>query len=334
MLKNNICLKVVLIGYGSIGKRHVSNLLKMSKIEIIICTKQKIRNPSTKKIKIVKSISDCIKEKPDIGIVSNESSFHLKIAIKLASAGIDLFVEKPLSNSLSGTKELVSMIKKNNLVTQMGCQLRFHKCLKEIKQLVLNKKLGKIISVRAECGSYLPDWHPSEDYRKSYASRKDLGGGVILTNIHEIDYLYWFFGEITEVFSIAKNSGNLKISVDDLAVGILKFKNNIIGEIHLDYLQKPENRNCKIVGTKGTLVWESETNLVKFYDNKNKKWSKVFKWSNYDRNQMFKEEIDHFINCVKNRRQSINPIEKDGIITTKIALAMMKSSKTYKVIKI
>lgn len=334
MLKNNICLKVVLIGYGSIGKRHVSNLLKMSKIEIIICTKQKIRNPSTKKIKIVKSVSDCIKEKPDIGIVSNESSFHLKIAIKLASAGIDLFVEKPLSNSLSGTKELVSMIKKNNLVTQMGCQLRFHKCLKEIKQLVLNKKLGKIISVRAECGSYLPDWHPSEDYRKSYASRKDLGGGVILTNIHEIDYLYWFFGEITEVFSIAKNSGNLKISVDDLAVGILKFKNNIIGEIHLDYLQKPENRNCKIVGTKGTLVWESETNLVKFYDNKNKKWSKVFKWSNYDRNQMFKEEIDHFINCVKNRRQSINPIEKDGIITTKIALAMMKSSKTYKVIKI
>lgn len=334
MLKNNICLKVVLIGYGSIGKRHVSNLLKMSKIEIIICTKQKIRNPSTKKIKIVKSVSDCIKEKPDIGIVSNESSFHLKIAIKLASAGIDLFVEKPLSNSLSGTKELVSMIKKNNLVTQMGCQLRFHKCLKEIKQLVLNKKLGKIISVRAECGSYLPDWHPSEDYRKSYASRKDLGGGVILTNIHEIDYLYWFFGEITEVFSIAKNSGNLKISVDDLAVGILKFKNNIIGEIHLDYLQKPENRNCKIVGTKGTLVWESETNLVKFYDNKNKKWSKVFKWSNYDRNQMFKEEIDHFINCVKNRRQSINPIEKDGIITTKIALAMMKSSKTCKVIKI
>lgn len=334
MLKNNICLKVVLIGYGSIGKRHVSNLLKISKIEIIICTKQKIRNPSTKKIKIVKSVSDCIKEKPDIGIISNESSFHLKIAIKLASAGIDLFVEKPLSNSLSGTKELVSMIKKNNLVTQMGCQLRFHKCLNEIKQLVLNKKLGKIISVRAECGSYLPDWHPSEDYRKSYASRKDLGGGVILTNIHEIDYLYWFFGEITEVFSIAKNSGNLKISVDDLAVGILKFKNNIIGEIHLDYLQKPENRNCKIVGTKGTLVWESETNLVKFYDNKNKKWSKVFKWSNYDRNQMFKEEIDHFINCVKNRRQSINPIEKDGIITTKIALAMMKSSKTCKVIKI
>ena len=327
-------MKVVLIGYGSIGKRHVSNLLKISKIEIIICTKQKIRNPSTKKIKIVKSVSDCIKEKPDIGIISNESSFHLKIAIKLASAGIDLFVEKPLSNSLSGTKELVSMIKKNNLVTQMGCQLRFHKCLNEIKQLVLNKKLGKIISVRAECGSYLPDWHPSEDYRKSYASRKDLGGGVILTNIHEIDYLYWFFGEITEVFSIAKNSGNLKISVDDLAVGILKFKNNIIGEIHLDYLQKPENRNCKIVGTKGTLVWESETNLVKFYDNKNKKWSKVFKWSNYDRNQMFKEEIDHFINCVKNRRQSINPIEKDGIITTKIALAMMKSSKTCKVIKI
>ena len=102
----------------------------------------------------------------------------------------------------------------------------------------------------------------------------------------------------------------------------------------MDYLQKPENRNCKIVGTKGTIVWESESNLVKWYDNKNKKWFKVFKWSNYDRNEMFKEEIDHFINCVNSRKKSINPIEKDGIITTKIALAMMKSSKTRKMIKI
>ena len=334
MLKNIICLKIALIGYGSIGKRHVSNLLRMPNVEIIICTKQKIKNPSIKKIKIVKCISDCLKEKPDIGIISNESSYHVKVAIKLANEGVDLFIEKPLSNSLVGTKELLRIVKKNNLITQMGCQLRFHKCIKEIKQLISSKKLGKIISVRAECGSYLPDWHPSEDYTKSYASKKELGGGVVLTNIHEIDYLYWFFGEITEVFSIVKNSGSLKISSDDFAVGLLKFKNNIIGEIHLDYLQKPENRNCKIIGTKGTLVWESKTNIVKWFDNENEKWIKVFKWNNYDRNLMFKEEINHFINCVNNRKKSINPIETDGLITTKIALAILKSSKSRKMIKI
>ena len=327
-------MKIAVIGYGSIGKRHVSNLLRISNVEIIICTKQKIKNPSIKKIKIVKSISDCLKEKPDIGIISNESSHHVKVAIKLANAGMDLFIEKPLSNSLIGTKELLRIIRKKNLITQMGCQFRFHKCIKEIKQLISNKKLGKIISVRSECGSFLPDWHPYEDYSKSYAAREELGGGVVLTNIHEIDYLYWFFGEITEVFSIVKNSGSLKISADDFAVGVLKFKNDIIGEIHLDYLQKPENRNCKIIGTKGTLVWESETNLVKWYDNKKNKWIKVFKWNNYDRNLMFREEINHFINCVNDRKKSINPLELDGIITTKVALAMMKSSKTRKIIKI
>jgi len=327
-------LKVAVIGYGSVGKRHVSNLLRMPNLEIIICTKQKIENPSIKKIKIVKSISECLKEEPDVGIISNESSYHVKIAIKLANAGIDLFIEKPLSSSLIGTKELLRIVRKKNLITQIGCQLRFHKCIKEIKQVISSKKLGKVISVRSECGSFLPDWHPSEDYSKSYAARKELGGGVVLTNIHEIDYLYWFFGEITEVFSIVKNSGSLKISADDFAVGVLKFKNDIIGEIHLDYLQKPENRNCKIIGTKGTLVWESETNLVKWYDNKKNKWIKVFKWNNYDRNLMFREEINHFINCVNDRKKSINPLELDGIITTKVALAMMKSSKTRKIIKI
>jgi predicted dehydrogenase len=334
LLENIVCLKVAVIGYGSIGKRHVSNLLGMPNIEIIICTKQKLKNPSIKKIIIVKSISDCLKEKPDIGIISNESSYHVKVAIKLANAGIDLFIEKPLSISLIGTKKLLTIVREKEIITQIGCQLRFHKCIKEIKQLISSKKLGKIISVRSECGSFLPDWHPNEDYSKSYAARKELGGGVVLTNIHEIDYLYWFFGEVTEVFSIVKNSGTLKISADDFAVGILKFKNNIIAEIHLDYLQKPENRNCKIIGTKGTLVWESKTNLVKLFDNKKEKWIKVFKWNNYDRNLMFREELDHFINCVNKRKKSINPIEIDGMDTTKIALAMMKSSKVRKIIKV
>ncbi len=334
MLKNTICLKVAIIGYGSIGKRHVSNLLKISNVEIIICTKQKIKNPSIKKIKIVKSISDCLKEKPDIGIISNESSHHIKDAIKLANGGIDLFIEKPLSSSLIGTKELLRIIRKKNLITQMGCQLRFHKCVKEIKRLISSKKLGKVISVRSECGSFLPDWHPNEDYSKSYAARKELGGGVVLTNIHEIDYLYWFFGNVSKVFSITGNYSELKISADDLCAGILEFKNNIIAELHLDYFQKPDFRSCKIIGTKGTVIWDSNTNNVMLYDNNKNKWIKILKWTKYDRNLMFKEEIKHFLDCVKKRKTTINPIEKDGLDTLKIALAIIKSSKSRKLEKI
>jgi len=326
-------LKILVVGYGSIGKRHVQNLLKISGLEIIICTKQKINKPS-KKIKLFKSLKDCIKEEPDIGIIANESNLHIQTAITLANTGMDLFIEKPLSNSLKESKELLKIIKKKKLVTQVGCQLRFHKCIKKIKEIILENKLGEIISIKVECGSYLPDWHPYEDYKKSYAAKDELGGGVVLTNIHEIDYLYWFLGGVKEIFSLTGNYSELKISADDFSTGIIKFNSGTIAEFHLDYFQKPEYRSCKIIGTKGTLIWDSDSNIIKLFDHKKDRWSIVFKWNNYDRNFMFKQEIIHFLKCVKNREKSINPIEKDGMETTRIALSIIKSSKTKKWIKI
>ena len=327
-------MKIAVIGFGSIGKRHVQNLLSIPHMQIVICTKQKIMNPSPDRVRIVSSISECLKEKPDVSIIANVSNLHVPIAIKLARAGVDLFIEKPLSNSLKQTKELAALIGKKKIITQMGCQFRFHKCIKEIKQLILSKKIGRVISVRVECGSFLPDWHPYEDYTKNYAARDDLGGGVVLTNIHEIDYLYWFFGEVLEVFSVTGKYSDLKISADDLSVAIIKFKNNVIAELHLDYFQKSEFRSCKVIGTKGTAYWDSEANTVMLYDNKKNKWIKVLEESIHDRNSMFKEELNHFLSCVRKRKTTINPLEIDGIKTLKIGLAIVKSSKAKKVIRL
>ncbi len=326
-------MKIAVIGFGSVGKRHVRNLLSISNVQIVICTKQKIVNPSPSRVRVVSSVSECLNEKPDVAIIANVSNQHVPIAIKFARAGADLFIEKPLSNSLKGTKELTSLIRKRKLITQMGCQFRFHKCLKEIKKLISSKKLGKVISARVECGSFLPDWHPYEDYTKSYAAREEIGGGVVLTNIHEIDYLHWFFGDASEVFSMTGRYSHLKISSDDLSAAIIKFKNNVIAELHLDYFQKPEFRSCKVIGTKGTAYWDSDANTLMLHDNKKNKWIKVSEWSNYDRNSMFKEEMTHFLNCIKKRKVTINPAEVDGIKTLKMGLAIIKSSKAKKVIK-
>ena len=292
-----------------------------------------IINPSPKKVRIVNSISDCLKEKPDAGIVANVTNLHVKTAIKLANAGVDLFIEKPLSDSINDTKDLLDIIRKKKLVTQIGCQMRFHKCIKKIKELISSNRVGKILSVKVECGSFLPDWHPNEDYSKSYASRSDLGGGVVLTCIHEIDYLYWMFGDVSEVFSITGKFSNLKISAHDLSASIIKFKKNIVVELHLDYFQKPSFRSCKIIGTKGIIYWNSNTNIVKLYDNNKDEWIEILKWTNYDRNLMYKEEIKNFLICVKKRKSTINPI-CDGLTTLKIGLAVIKSAKTKRMVKL
>lgn len=323
-----------MVGYGSIGKRHVDNLIKFTNVQIIICTKNReAHNLGQKRIKVFSSLTNALHEKPDVGIVCNETSFHVKTAIKLVEHNCNLFIEKPLSHSLDGTKKLLSLIKKKKLTSMVGCNMRFHKCINKIKKIIDSGSLGRIISVRAENGSYLPNWHPWENYRISYASNKGLGGGVVLTQIHEIDYLYWFFGKVTDVVSFTGKFSDLKLNVEDLSAILLKFQKNITAEIHLDYFQQPEFRNCKVVGTKGTLYWDSDTNKIRYYNNLKKKWFTEFTYVNYQRNEMFVDELKYFLNCVKNKKITMNPVE-EGLETLRIALAAKKSSSTRKFITI
>ena len=327
-------MKFLIAGYGSIGKRHLKNILSNSNSKIIIYSKRKdLSNLEKKNIKVSNSLDKCLDENPNAALITNETSNHIPISKKLAQAGLDLFIEKPLSNSLKSVSDVIKITKNKKLMTLMGCNLRFHDCIKKIKSLIEQQKIGKIISVQVECGTYLPDWHPNEDYSKGYSARDDLGGGVVLTCIHEIDYLYWFFGEVQEVFSITGKFSNLKLKSSDLSAIIMKFRNNVIAEVHLDYFQKPETRSCKIIGTKGTIVWNSTTNEVKLYNLKNKKWSTKLKINNYKKNDMYKKELAHFIQCIKQKKKSKNDISQ-GKYVLKIALGIIKSSKLKKVVTI
>jgi|TARA_B100001013_G_scaffold187798_1_gene113309 predicted dehydrogenase len=323
-------MKVLIVGLGSIGKRHLKNILSTTDCEIIVYSKHTNLKSSVKKnVKIFNTLDACLSEKPDVAFITNETAYHIPIAKKLAKAGLDLFIEKPLSNTIENVNELSKIVEKKKTVTLIGCNLRFDSCIRKIKSLIEQKVVGKIISVKVECGTYLPDWHPDENYTNSYAARDDLGGGVVLTCIHELDYLYWFFGKVKEVFSVTGQFSNLKIDTSDLSATILKFQSDIIAEVHLDYFQKPEIRSCKIIGTKGTIYWDSLTNEVKVYDFLKTKWTSKLKIKKYQKNEMYVKELKHFIQCVNRKEKSINDLSQ-GNYLLKVALEIIKSSKLKK----
>jgi len=329
---------VLIVGYGSIGKKHLENFLQFKDIQLTVYTKRNdLQLLRENGIKISDSLTECLKENPDVGVITNETSLHIPIAIKLAKEGLDLFLEKPLSNSLKDVEKLRAIVKKKKLITQIGCNLRFHPCIKKIKSLIEHQKIGRIISAQVQNYSYLPDSHRWEDYRKSYAARKDLGGGVILTNaIHEIDYLYWFFQEVENVISISGKFSDLDIKAEDYVSGLLKFKNKIIGELHMDYFQRPDFRSCKIRGTEGEIYWNSDDNCVNIYNINKKKWETKFDNGfshNLDTYSSYVEELKHFLKCVKHRKETINDLEQ-GVRTLKIALAIKKASKLMKSVNV
>ena len=326
-------MKAVIVGYGSIGKRHSENISKFKNIQCFVVTNRKGVKVPSKNFQKFNSLDKCLKLKPDIGFVTNESSIHIKTAIKLANAGCHIFVEKPLSHNNFQIKKLLKLVRQKNLVTLMGCNFRFHPCLIKIKKLISSKKIGRIIFVQAEHGSFLPDWHPLEDYRTSYAARKELGGGVVLTSIHEIDYLFWLLGNVKEVYSVTGKFSDLHMNADDLSSTILKFKNNVVGEVHLDHFQRSFKRGCKIVGTNGTITWDSRANMVKLFNNKTKKWTVVMKLKNFDFNSTYVDEIVHFLECVKKNKKTTNAL-KEGVIIQNIALAILQSSRKKKMVKL
>ena len=327
-------LKALVFGYGSIGKRHIENLSKIKNMEIIVCTKRKYdKFLKQKNCKIFSSIHDCIQEKPTFAIITNETSYHIKSAVILAKFVIHLLIEKPLSNNLSNTEKLLKIVKTKKLILLIGSNLRFHPSVILMKKMILKGTLGNILSVHVENGSFLPDWHPNQNYKISYSARDELGGGVVLTCIHEIDYLYWLFGTVNDVYSITGNFSNLDINTDDLSSIILKFKNKIIVEAHLDYFQQPSVRGCKIIGTKGTLVWDMKKNSLLFYNIRKKKWITKLKMPNFNLNDTYVDELNHFISCIKYNKKPITDID-DGIYSLKIALAIKKSSKLKKSVSI
>ena len=199
--------------------------------------------------------------------------------------------------------------------------------------MVDQQKIGKIISAQVQTCSYLPDYHPWENYRRGYAARKDLGGGIILTQIHEIDYMYWLFQEVENVISMSGKFSDLDVNVEDYAASLLRFKNKIIGELHMDYFQRPDFKSCQIRGTKGEIYWDSDNNCVNIYDMNKKRWKTELEVKNYQRNFSYVEVLKHFLKCVKQKKETINDLEQ-GIDTLKIALAIKKASKLMKAVNV
>lgn len=322
-------MKILVAGLGSIGKRHIKNLLFLGVEDIIIYRRQNVKDEESD-FPIFTDLDEALAQKPEAILICNPTTLHIPIAIKAAKAGVNIFMEKPLSSGLEGIDELIKIIREKKIVSMVGYQFRFHPALQKIKELIGCGILGRIIFGRAEVGQYMPDWHPDEDYHKSYAGRKELGGGAILTLIHELDYLTWLLGEPESVSCVAGQYSDLDVDTEDLAEIIINYKKNIIGQCHLDYIQKSPSRWLKIIGEKGEIFWDYFENEVRLFDGA---WKIIYSDKEFKRNDMFLKEMKYFLKCVKEEAASIVDIEAD-LPVFKLALASKLSSKEKKTIEL
>ena len=323
-------LKFLIVGFGSIGKRHFDNLKQMGGIEVAVLSRRHLDIPG---VPLFNTIEDALQQEYDAVFVTNDTSLHIPTAITFAERGYNLFIEKPLSHSLKDINKLTDLINRYNLKVMMGCNMRFHPVISTSRDSIENGKVGRMVSAQIQAGQYLPDWHPGRDYRESYSARKDEGG-VILDLIHELDYAYWFFGAASRVFAFSSKKGDLQIEAEDTAEILLEFKNGVWCQAHLDYLRRSPTRSFTLIGTEGVVEGDIINNNLRVFETTGKKWRANEAGKVYDNNSTYIAELRHFIDYINGAVPQPMISFEDGVNVLKIALAAKESARTGKVIRL
>jgi predicted dehydrogenase len=342
-------MKALFCGLGSIGQRHLRNLRSLLGESVDVIAYRTLRSTpvlnadmtvrqgatleSEYAVRSFNNLDEALSEKPDVAFITNPNSLHLPVALAAARAGCHLFIEKPISHSLVGIDDLVHAIDSQHLVAFVAYQFRFHPGLKLIKSLIEENELGRLASAYVVNAEYLPNWHPYEDYRQSHAARRELGGGCLSIQTHEIDYAMWLFGMPKRVFAVGGHLSDLDVDVEDSVSLLLECDSAGRGfpvNIHLDYLQQPPQRICEVVGDKGKARYDYYTNTVEVSQSGE---TETHRFTNFDRNQMFIDELKHFIACVRREAEPVVNV-REGIASMEIAQAAYESLRTGKAVEI
>ena len=313
----------LIAGFGSIGKKHVDILQKLEPRCRIILFRHKKTGKS--EYEEFYNLGEALKQRPAATIVANPTSEHMNIALNAAEKGSNLLIEKPLSHNLEGVNTLIRIANKKKIIISVGYNMRFLESLNFIKKHIKSNTIGKIISARFQVGKYLPDWHPSEDYSSLYSAKSELGGGVILTLSHEIDFARWLLGEAKEVLAISDKLSNLKIDVEDTADIMVKFLSKSVATIHMDYLQEVPTRTAEMIGEKGMISWQYLANLNKV-TLLTKDSTRVEEFPTNDMAMTYERQMSNFLGAIEAKEEPKVNL-KDGLNTLKVALAAKKSAR-------
>lgn len=321
--------RILIVGFGSIGKRHFKIAHELFPYaDIRILGHKELRHNQSGTGDLFASLEQALDFLPQLAVIANPATYHPTTAKALLQIGCHILIEKPLADSWEASIPLTKLAISKKLTLLLGYNLRYTPCLRQFRQYYLDGLIGKALSVRCEVGQFLPSWRPDKDYRTSVSAQQKLGGGVLLELSHELDYLCWIFGDALWVSASLSKQSDLEIDVEDTAYLILGFSERdrtILVSLNLDFIRHDTTRYCTIIGDKGSLRWDALRGTVEHYPAGAESWTQVFS-SNSDQNQSYLAEWKHMIACINGEEQPLITLN-DGLQVMKIIEVARRSSE-------
>jgi len=330
--------RILIVGFGSIGKRHLRLARQiLPRADIRILRHHPGSEAPESSNGVFFRLEEAIDFAPQIAVVANPAPFHVATAQAFARAGAHILVEKPLSDSLTGVAQLLEICRQQRVRLFTGYNLRFVTSLQRFRNLLSERIVGRVLSVRCEVGQFLPDWRVDSDYRQSVSAQRKLGGGALLELSHELDYLRWIFGEVEWVHATLSRQSALELDVEDsahLSLGFLPKSDSppLIATVNLDFIRHDTTRLCTAIGEGGSLRWNGVTGCVDLYQAGAKQWEELFRHPQ-QRDDSYLAQWNHLIDCVQQHRKPLISGE-DGLRVLEIIEAARSSASTDKTVSI
>lgn len=336
-------MRILIAGLGAIGQRHARNLRAIAGDELELYAFRRRGRPFVVTETLTRDdtidveqalaltafgdLDEALAVRPDAVFVCTPSAGHIEIARRAADAGCHLFIEKPLSHTMDGVESLRRTIAARALTVLVGCQWRYHPRVRWLRSEIAAGTLGRLGQAQIVYQEYLPDWHPYEDYRQSYAAQAALGGGVVLTQIHDYDLAWSLFGPLRCVTASGGRLSDLEIDVEDTVDAT--FEAAVPVRVLQTFARRPSRRAIAVSGTRGSI----EIDLLSGAVDVSGDVRSPSPLTGYRRNEMFLEEARHFLACLTHDERPAVPLD-DGIQVLRVALAVKEALRSSRSVAI
>lgn len=318
--------KVLVVGTGSIGSRHIANLLTLGADVLTYSYRREPRSePWRDDVRAFDRLEDALAAEPDAIVVANRTDQHVDVALLGAQEGRALFIEKPLSHSLAGIDELVRECENRALVVESGFMLRLHPNAVWLKSFLNAGELGDLFYCRAAVGQHLPQWRPTQNHRTSY-SASAVCGGVIFDLSHELDLLAWLFGPIDAVHAMTAHTLSLQIDSEAIAQIGLRTAGGLLAQVHLDYVRPVYGRTLEVVGSRGVATWDYVEGTVSIATPADGARIAHRVPASFVRNDLFLAHMRHFLARLGDSSIETASSLNDGVAALRAALACHQSA--------
>ncbi len=317
-------LKFLVIGYGAIGRRHARNILALG--HRVALLRHGGASPNTDSLPEYYRLEDVFENEKhvDAAVVCTPTANHFADVQLLIENRIPFLLEKPPAADLASTLEMAETIRQADFERyDIAFNMRYYPCLKFIDDYLSN--LGNIYSARVCCGYHLPDWRPGVDYRTTSSASKELGGGVHIELVHEIDYITSFLGMPEKVFGHVTKVSELEIETEDLCSAVLIYAGGATVELHLDYLSRKYLRSLQLIGQNATLEWDMNNGRVTGVPDPNSAAELLYSLDpSYSFNETYLQQLNHFIEVAAGRDEP--KVDISSAVNTMAVLEAIKVS--------